>query len=599
MFVELVERGIENRGKIVPIGRVGIAPRDYEAYITLYPFDKTIEGYVQINKTIKGYKGQHACTYICIDIDNETDREGSRVSTMQVINRLNSVYNIHPNDLFIYFSGNKGFHVYLVDRLLGISGKFFDEIGAKCKSFVTETFAGIANIDPKIYEDHRIIRIPNSRHAKTGLYKIEITHAELVQGLPAILELAKQPRQLTREKLYSAISVNDRLHDDFMSYFSGVQVVSQRKDADAFWGIMDRGSRNDGYYKQACALFTHSELSEHSIFEILSAINRGASEPLDDQELKLIVRSASKSKQQKEETLKVYTFRDAIPLWLDSIRPENNKLTLGFKIFDEEMKGKLRGKVIDVIGYGGSKKSLYCQWVGYMNILSRQRVLYSSMEMGIPNLMERAINMSIEPDKYNAAFELELIDRQDRNKVIEFLDKQVGATFEDLFLMCDSSAMTVDRYDQWIKETIDRRGQVDMLIVDGLGMMGGKDKEVERYSEATRELNDLSKKYNICILLICHISKGEQRTAKDMSKAVRGSEKIIDNCDLYISMAQHLQEGIDGTPEFNNPFGNARLVNKRGSGKVIDQFFELDHKRLIFNEGQEPIRPMQRREVYS
>lgn len=599
MYVELVERSIENRGKIVPIGRVGIAPRDYEAYITLYPFDKTIEGYVQINKTIKGYKGQHACTYICIDIDNETDREGSRLSTMQVINRINAVYNVHPNDLFIYFSGNKGFHVYLVDRLLGISGKFFDEIGTKCKSFVTETFAGISNIDPKIYEDHRIIRIPNSRHAKTGLYKIEITHAELIQGLPAILELAKQPRQLTREKLYSTITVNDRLHDDFMSYFRGVQVVNNRKDADAFWGAMDKGSRNDGYYKQACALFTHSELSEHSIYEIVSAINRGSVDPLDDQELKLIVRSASKAKQTKEETLKVYTFRDAIPLWLDSIIPENNKLTLGFKIFDEEMKGKLRGKVIDVIGYGGSKKSLYCQWVGYMNILSRQRVLYSSMEMGIPNLMERAINMSIEPETYNAAFELEMIDRKDRNAVIQFLDKKVASTFDDLFLMCDSSAMTVDRYDQWIKETIDRRGQVDMLIVDGLGMMGGKDKEVERYSEATRELNDLSKKYNICILLICHISKGEQRTAKDMSKAVRGSEKIIDNCDLYISMAQHLQEGIDGTPEFNNPFGNARLVNKRGSGKVIDQFFELDQKRLIFNESNEPIRPTQRREVYS
>ena len=48
MFVELVERDVKNRGNIVPIGKVGMASRDYEAYISLFPFDKNIIEYAKL-----------------------------------------------------------------------------------------------------------------------------------------------------------------------------------------------------------------------------------------------------------------------------------------------------------------------------------------------------------------------------------------------------------------------------------------------------------------------------------------------------------------------------------------------------------------------
>ena len=599
MFVELVERGINNRGNIVPIGNVGIAPRDYEAYISLFPFDKQVNEYVRINNTIKGYKGQHACTYICIDIDNESDKESSRLSALDTISRLNSRYNISSDDLFIYYSGNKGFHVYIVDRLIGIQNRYFDEIGAKCKSFIAENFGDIPNIDSKIYEDHRIIRIPNSRHAKTGMYKVEITIDELRLGMESICILAKAPRSLKRNKSYSDIHENTRFKDDFMSYFKGVKVVDRVSDG-TFWGVMDKGNRNDGYYKQACSLFTYSELSEQSIFEIIYAINLSASDPVSTQELKALVRSASRTKsveEEKEENLRLYTFRDAVPLWIDSIKPEVNKITLGFESFDNEMRGKLRGKVCDVIGYGGSKKSLLSQWIGMMNIKSNQRILYSTMEMGIPDLMTRAINMTVEPERFNAAFELEQMDKTAPQNVLKFLDEKVSDLFQDKLLMTDSSSMTAEKYDRLITDISNRTGKVDILIVDGLGMMGGKEKEVDRYSEATKELKELAKKWNMLVVIICHIAKGEERTTKDLSKMIRGSEKIVDNCDFYISMAQHRMTGADGFGDFNNRFGNARLVNKRGSGAVVDQFFELNTMMLQFVASECPVDSLNNNEI--
>lgn len=592
MFVELVERGLTNRGKIVPIGQVGISARDFESYISLFPFDKDIVPYVKLNGSIKDFKGQHACIYLCIDIDNENDKESSRISTITTINRLNALYRISPDDLFIYYSGNKGFHVYLIDRLLGIQNEYYDEIGAKCKSFIGDKFGDIQNIDSKIYEDHRIIRIPNSKHAKTGLYKVEITFDELNSSMESIITLAKQPRTLHRNKLYSDIRTNYSLHNDFLAYFSGVKVVdSKRVNDGTFWGVMDKGNRNDGYYKQACSLFTYSELSEQSIFEILYAMNLSANDPLDTSELKALVRSASTSKRQiekeKESDLRLYTFRDAVPLWLDSIKPEKNKITLGFESFDKEMKGKLRAKVCDIIGYGGSKKSLLSQWIGLMNVNSNQRVLYSTMEMGIPDLMSRAIDMTVDPERFNASYELQQMDVSNHENVLKFLDAELSKAFEDRFLMTDSSSMTSEKYDMIIEDITNKIGAIDILIVDGLGMMGGKEKEVDRYSEATKELKELAKKWNIFVIIICHIAKGQDRSAKDLSQAVRGSEKIVDNCDFYISMAQHKKVALDGIPDYNNPFGNARLVNKRGDGSVTDQFFELSTQRLIFNPIEE------------
>jgi len=587
MFVELVERGITNRGKIVPIGAVGISPRDYEAYITLFPFDKSINNYVKTHGTIKDFKGQHSLLSIPIDIDNDNDLEGSRKSTLSIIERLNMVYNISPDELFIYYSGNKGFHVMLVDKLIGSGGIFYDSVGARCKSFIFDKFGDIPNIDGKIYEDHRIFRIPNSLHVKTNRYKVEITYEELKQGCEFIINLSKQPRFVKRRIAYSDIRVNRLLADDFSGYVVGTTIRTETGRVDVgFWGAMEKGIRNDGYYKQACALFTHSELSEKSILEIIYSINQSSREPLTASEIQTVVRSAyqkSKTKQiQAEQSERIYTFKDAVPLWLDSIKPEKNKLTLGFESFDVEMRGKLRGKVCDVIGYGGSKKSLYAQWVGYKNVLKKQRVLYSTMEMGIPDLMTRAINMSVEGERYSGALELEVMDKSNPQGVVDFLDNKIEKLFCDYLLMTDSVAMTAEKYDKLIENINQRTGLLDILIIDGLGMMGGNGTETERYSEATKELKDLAKKHNIFIILICHVSKGEERDSKDLSRAIRSSEKIIDNCDFYISLAQFKLIDVDGRPTYNNKYGNARLVNKRGSGAVIDQFFQLGNLVMDF-----------------
>jgi archaellum biogenesis ATPase FlaH len=585
MYVELIEGAITNRGNILPIGSIGTKRRDVETYISLFPFTKDILDYVKIHGSIKGYRGKHACTYICIDIDKDGDLEGARQSTLQVIEQLNSLYNIAPDELFIFFSGNKGFHVYLVDRLLGLQNRFFDNIGEGVKGFISKRLEGIPDVDLIIYEDHRIIRVVNSKHAKSGLYKIELSYDDLQKPIEEIKTLAVDIYRPIRKILYSDIQENERLHNDFITFLATDLKQVQEKRQDIFWGAMPEGKRNDGYFRQASALVTYSELSEKSILSIIQSLNDASNKPLPEYEIRNIVSSAynnatAKKEDSKPDEMRVFTFRDCIPLWIDSIKPEKNKITLGFEAFDLEMKGKLRGTLGLVIGYGGSKKSLYSQYISYLNVLNEQRIIYSSMEMGLPAVMSRFIDMSVSMQGGGNAHYI-LQENHDANDYLnDVLSNYCATVYKDLLLTSDQSSMNYEKYKNLIQSVKKNIGLVDILIVDGLSMMGGAGTETENYSQNSKMLKELSKEENIFILLIAHVSKGGNRDDKDLARHIRASEKIIDNCDWYISASQVKAEDPD--KDFEPSIGNFRLVNKRGSGNIIDQAFELNCDRLHF-----------------
>jgi hypothetical protein len=109
--------------------------------------------------------------------------------------------------------------------------------------------------------------------------------------------------------------------------------------------------------------------------------------------------------------------------------------------------------------------------------------------------------------------------------------------------------------------------------------MGGKGSETELYSKHSKELKELANKWKILIFLVCHVSKGGSKVDRDLSDKVRSSEKIIDNCDFYITAS--LFENED---EFNKDFGAMRLVNKRGTGNTLDIVYEFNRLRLLMTD---------------
>jgi len=269
--------------------------------------------------------------------------------------------------------------------------------------------------------------------------------------------------------------------------------------------------------------------------------------------------------------------------WYESILPEKNKLSLKFPSWDKEFKGKLRSKLVPIIGYGGTKKSLLAQNIAFENIQrGLGRCIYSTMESGATEVINRFIDMAVEPqDGYNPHSELEYHNNKTKRiDAKDFYSKSIAPVFKDGLNITENTSMDSGKYDRLLTE-FERKGKkIDILIVDGLSGLGGSGSETELYSRHSKELKDLSNKHKIMTFLICHVSKGGHKTDKDLSKLVRSSEKIIDNCDFYIS-ASLFAEGED---EFNKINGNFRLVNKRGTGNILDVVYDFDKLRLLMEE---------------
>lgn len=269
--------------------------------------------------------------------------------------------------------------------------------------------------------------------------------------------------------------------------------------------------------------------------------------------------------------------------WYKSILPENNKLSLKFEKWNKEFKGKLRGKLVPVIGYSGTKKSLLALNIAFENInQGLGSCIYSTMEMGATQIINRLIDMHVKPnsDEHNAHAELEYHNNVTRSlNAKKFFDSEFSPAFKGNFHITENTSLQTESYDKLLTKFKDNNIQIDILIVDGLAGMGGKGSEVELYSKHSKELKDLANKWKILVFLICHVSKGGKKTDRDLSGLVRSSEKIIDNCDFYITAS--LFEDKNNNNEYDKNYGALRLINKRGTGNTIDVVYDFYMRRLL------------------
>lgn len=570
-------KGLTDRGKIVEYSAITTQARGYEYYISYFPFDKSILDYVAIHKTVKDHKGKHFCPYILIDVDNDTDVAESKSRALDIITRLQSEYDLSPEDLSIYFSGNKGFHIVINLNSFG-SPEPNEEMGSIIKSIAVE-LCGPIKIDVVIYENHRLMRVENSLHAKSDLYKIQLSYNELFGfSIEEIRALAKVPRTFNRKKPISDIRINEKINRIVRSAFLKTSEPETKIIEDGFFVPGPRGDRNNKLYKQAYYLFVNTDLHEKSIKEIINSINNSAPDPLPLSEINTLVNSARSNRKNKEkEPLQIKTFPDLWNEYLESLNEEHNKLDLSFNSLNDLFKGKLRGILGIVLGYGGAKKSMYGQNVCYDNIVRGCRCIYSNMEMGTATLAERFINIATDGPSGLAS---EYIQNKYREgiKLDTFL-LTMKNILTDRLIVSENSNMTSARYDELIEKITNERGKVDVLIVDGMSMMGGSGTEVERANEHSKGLKELAKKWNILVLAITHVSKGDDLLTRDLTRKARGSEKIVDNADWIMTLSQIKQ----GNQYFPNA-GYYHLWDKRGTGKRIEKIWEFEERTLRMAE---------------
>jgi KaiC/GvpD/RAD55 family RecA-like ATPase len=181
-------KGIRDKGVLIPADQdvyKFAGDRDTSDYYTsLYKYNEKHKEIFDKTGSVAGITDTTTDSLLW-DFDNKDDFEAVRADTLTLVNRLKAK-GISEEQIAIYFSGNKGTHVEVkIDKDITV-----DEF----KATVFKLADGLRTYDGSVSNASRLIRLPNSKHISSGLYKTEITPDELQKfDLDRIKELSKEP----------------------------------------------------------------------------------------------------------------------------------------------------------------------------------------------------------------------------------------------------------------------------------------------------------------------------------------------------------------------------------------------------------------------
>jgi hypothetical protein len=146
------------------------------AYLSAFSYPRSFREYVARNGgSIAGYAGPIGVPDILWDIDRDGDLDGALQATRKLASFVAERYAIEP---LVHFSGSNGFHVSVPT---GGAIEPSPENHRIMRSLILRVAGEIGvTVDDTVQLATQLWRAPNSRHSKTGLYKVRIDLDDLL-----------------------------------------------------------------------------------------------------------------------------------------------------------------------------------------------------------------------------------------------------------------------------------------------------------------------------------------------------------------------------------------------------------------------------------
>jgi hypothetical protein len=172
------------------------AETDREAYLSAFCYGDDFRRRADASGFVdtKDFTGPCWSPWLWLDIDRAGDLGGALMDARRLTAfSLDRFRTLDDEDLLLFFSGSKGFHVSLPTALWEPEpSPAFHRVSRRLAECIADA-AGVA-IDAGVYDKVRAFRAPNSRHPGTGRYKRRLSHDELMRlPIDRIAQLAEQP----------------------------------------------------------------------------------------------------------------------------------------------------------------------------------------------------------------------------------------------------------------------------------------------------------------------------------------------------------------------------------------------------------------------
>lgn len=208
-FAAHFQKGFRNH--IVSIAEVPALVEQYGrygCYATYFFYSDEILTYMASHATesgsrpsLAGYEGKVWAPYFLIDLDHKDLNVACEAVRLLAVFFLEQ-WKVEPNALQIYCSGMKGFHILLNTHAFGriTPSKSLPQIFSAMRRHLAQELPEKLRetVDLGIKDRVRLIRLPNTLHEESGLYKVILSLEEInTFDADKIRELAANPRPLT------------------------------------------------------------------------------------------------------------------------------------------------------------------------------------------------------------------------------------------------------------------------------------------------------------------------------------------------------------------------------------------------------------------
>lgn len=279
-----------------------------EGYLSLYTFTHDIYGHHAVNPMLPDFQCPTCAEWLHFDIDRGNTKEElaqALKDTQALVICLIDDLGVDPRDIIVFFSGGKGFHIAVrMSTWNPIPAVEFPHQVKLWAEFIAKK-AGI-KVD-MICDRMRILRLPNTQHPSSHLFKSPMTYEELMSwSIDEILDRAKSPRAFTVPA--SEGRTNPKMS---MLWAKCVEIASlevnnvaklKAEPAKVFYATIDfivngaaEGTRNDRLYAAAANLSDFSDRNSLIVELLYDAAKRSG---LSDAEILRTIKSALERKKQ-------------------------------------------------------------------------------------------------------------------------------------------------------------------------------------------------------------------------------------------------------------------------------------------------------------
>jgi hypothetical protein len=163
-----------------------------EAYLSHFVFSPEVRAHFFANRqSVAGYAGLCWCRWLILDIDRG-ELADALADAHKLVKELHHRYPETIGGVPVWFSGDKGFHVAVELAHLPPPAVGFHQVARTFAEALAERAR--VTIDTSIYELNHLMRLPNTQHPRTELYKRLFLSKSLLQlSVEKILEKAKHP----------------------------------------------------------------------------------------------------------------------------------------------------------------------------------------------------------------------------------------------------------------------------------------------------------------------------------------------------------------------------------------------------------------------